>query len=116
MTKRTEIRFFPTDEMSDYIDQLSTSTGLTKTDVIRSVLFNYQTGDKHMPYPLDKDAYDQVAKALREAGSNFNQAMALANTLTKSGRADSNTVAHLQAAIVDFNTNMVQLLRGLRDK
>ena len=116
MTKRNEIRFYPTDEMNDYIDQLSTSTGLTKTDVIRSVLFNYKTGDKHMPYPVDKDAYDEVAKALREAGSNFNQAMTAANYLIKSGRADSNTVADLQAAISEFNENMVRELRGLRGK
>ena len=116
MTKRTEIRFYPTDEQNEFLVGLGNATGLTKTDVIRSILFHYQTGKQLMKYPHDFAAYSEVAKQINIAGNNLNQAVTLSHTLAKSGRADDNTVAHLQAAVVEFNNTILPLLTELSKK
>ena len=116
MSKRTEIRYHPSPEQNEFLLRLSNETGLTKTDVIRSILFHYQTGKQLMKYPRDFAAYSEVAKQINIAGNNLNQSVTLSHTLAKKGRADDTTVAHLQAAIVEFNNTILPLLTELSKK
>ena len=116
MAKRTEIRFFPTDKQNDYLLELTELTGLSKTDLIRSLIFAQQTGGRLLPYPVDRDAYSTVAKQINQAGNNLNQAVAAAHKLMKAGKASEAEVSNLQASVDNFHTTVLAELRRLREK
>lgn len=68
-----DFRFKARDNFAEYIDELSKQTGMSKSDVIQSIVFHYQTGKKLMPFPVELEAQQNIIMALNKYGNNLNQ-------------------------------------------
>jgi hypothetical protein len=68
-----DYRFKARDNFAEYIDELSNKTGMSKSDVIQSIVFHYQTGKKLMPFPAELKVKYEISSALNKYGNNLNQ-------------------------------------------
>ena len=85
--RRLEARL--TEEQMNMLDRLALDTGLTKTDVIRTLITHASVADElditgDTVIVLDRVSASKIAYQLRKVGINLNQAMAALNTI---GRA-----------------------------
>lgn len=84
--RRLEARL--TEEQMDMLDGLARDTGLTKTDVIRTLITHASVADKleitgETVIVLDRVSASKIAYQLRKVGINLNQATAALNTIAR---------------------------------
>jgi hypothetical protein len=90
--RRLEARL--TEEQMDMLDGLARDTGLTKTDVIRTLITHASVADKleitgETVIVLDCVSASKVAYQLRKVGINLNQATAALNTIARAAQKAS---------------------------
>ena len=83
--RRLEARL--TEEQMDMLDGFARDTGLTKTDVIRTLITHASVADKleitgETVIVLDRVSASKIAYQLRKVGINLNQATAALNTMS----------------------------------
>ena len=91
--RRLEARL--TEEQMDMLDGLARDTGLTKTDVIRTLITHASVADKleitgDTVIVLDRVSASKIAYQLRMVGINLNQATAALNTIARAAQKASN--------------------------
>ena len=84
--RRLEARL--TEEQMDMLDGLARDTGLTKTDVIRTLITHVSVADEpditgDTVIVLDRVSASKIAYQLRMVGINLNQATAALNTIAR---------------------------------
>ena len=90
--RRLEARL--TEEQMDMLDGLARDTGLTKTDVIRTLITHASVADKleitgETVIVLDRVSASKIAYQLRMVGINLNQATAALNTIARAAQKAS---------------------------
>ena len=90
--RRLEARL--TEEQMDMLDGLARDTGLTKTDVIRTLITHASVADKleitgDTVIVLDRVSALKIAYQLRMVGINLNQATAALNTIARAAQKAS---------------------------
>lgn len=90
--RRLEARL--TEEQMDMLDGLARDTGLTKTDVIRTLITHASVADKleitgDTVIVLDRVSALKIAYQLRMVGINLNQATAALNTIARAAQRAS---------------------------
>ena len=90
--RRLEARL--TEEQMDMLDGLARDTGLTKTDVIRTLITHASVADKleitgDTVIVLDRVSASKIAYQLRMVGINLNQATAALNTIARAAQKAS---------------------------
>ena len=90
--RRLEARL--TEEQMDMLDGLARDTGLTKTDVIRTLITHASVADKleitgETVIVLDRVSASKIAYQLRKVGINLNQATAALNTIARAAQKAS---------------------------
>ena len=90
--RRLEARL--TEEQMDMLDGLARDTGLTKTDVIRTLITHASIADKleitgDTVIVLDRVSALKIAYQLRMMGINLNQATAALNTIARAAQKAS---------------------------
>ena len=90
--RRLEARL--TEEQMDMLDGLARDTGLTKTDVIRTLITHVSVADEpditgDNVIVLDRVSASKIAYQLRMVGINFNQATAALNTIARAAQKAS---------------------------
>ena len=90
--RRLEARL--TEEQMDMLDGLARDTGLTKTDVIRTLITHGSVADKleitgDTVIVLDRVSALKIAYQLRMVGINLNQATAALNTIARAAQKAS---------------------------
>lgn len=87
--RRLEARL--TEEQMDMLDGLARDTGLTKTDVIRTLITHASVADElditgDTVIVLDRVSASKIAYQLRMVGINLNQATAALNTIARAAQ------------------------------
>ena len=87
--RRLEARL--TEEQMDMLDGLARDTGLTKTDVIRTLITHASVADEpditgDTVIVLDRVSASKIAYQLRKVGINLNQATAALNTIARAAQ------------------------------
>lgn len=87
--RRLEARL--TEEQMDMLDGLARDTGLTKTDVIRTLITHASVTDElditgDTVIVLDRVSASKIAYQLRKVGINLNQATAALNTIARAAQ------------------------------
>lgn len=87
--RRLEARL--TEEQMDMLDGLARDTGLTKTDVIRTLITHVSVADEpditgDTVIVLDRASASKIAYQLRKVGINLNQATAALNAIARAAR------------------------------
>lgn len=87
--RRLEARL--TEEQMDMLDGLARDTGLTKTDVIRTLITHASVADElditgDTVIVLDRASASKIAYQLRKVGINLNQATAALNTIARTAQ------------------------------
>jgi hypothetical protein len=90
--RRLEARL--TEEQMNMLDRLALDTGLTKTDVIRTLITHASVADKleitgDTVIVLDRVSASKIAYQLRMVGINLNQATAALNTIARAAQKAS---------------------------
>lgn len=90
--RRLEARL--TGEQMDMLDGLAHDTGLTKTDVIRTLITHASVADElditgDTVIVLDRVSASKIAYQLRKVGINLNQATAALNTIARTAQKTS---------------------------
>ena len=90
--RRLEARL--TEEQMDMLDGLARDTGLTKTDVIRTLITHVSVADEpditgDTVIVLDRVSASKIAYQLRMVGINLNQATAALNTIARAAQKAS---------------------------
>ena len=90
--RRLEARL--TEEQMNMLDRLALDTGLTKTDVIRTLITHASVADKleitgDTVIVLDRVSALKIAYQLRMVGINLNQATAALNTIARAAQKAS---------------------------
>ena len=114
MVKRTEIRLTITGEQCEFFETLREKTGLNRSEILRSMIFHYQTNKLKLPYPRDFEAWSAVGREINAIGKNFNQLTRLMNAAAKQGKISSHEFIQLRSSIEDFNTQTLSELKRLR--
>ena len=87
--RRLEARL--TEEQMNMLDRLALDTGLTKTDVIRTLITHASVADElditgDTVIVLDRASASKIAYQLRKVGINLNQATAALNTIARTAQ------------------------------
>ena len=113
MAKRTEIRLSISDEQYKFFELLCEQTGMNRSDILRSIVFHYQTGNMRIPYPRDFEAWSAVACEINAIGKNFNQLTRLMNAAAKQGKISSHEFIQLRSSILGVSNQILNELKRL---
>ena len=113
MAKRTEIRLSISDEQYKFFEILCEQTGMNRSDILRSIVFHYQTGNMRIPYPRDFEAWSAVGREINAIGKNLNQITRLMNAAAKQGKISSHEFIQLRSSIEGISNQILNELKRL---
>lgn len=81
----SEIKLRFSDDIDTYIRTQSEITGMSKNDVVRSIIFYFMAGKQMMPYPVESDLKLKMMTQVNHVGNNINQIAHKVNYYAKAG-------------------------------
>ena len=113
MTKRTEIRLSISGEQCEFFETLREKTGLNRSEILRSMIFHYQTNKLKLPYPRDFEAWSAVGREINAIGKNLNQITRLMHAAAKQGKISSHEFIQLRSSIEGISNQILNELKRL---
>ena len=107
----SEIKLRFSDDIDNYIRTQSDITGMSKNDVVRSIIFYFMSGKQMMPYPKHEEIKLKYLTETNRIGNNLNQIANKVNYYAKAGNINDIFAEKLHEKLSSIETEIMNIKR-----